>query len=48
MNTKGLMQRHAPELAAWALTRVTRLITGAPVPVQRIYFGNHNRHADSG
>lgn len=54
MNTKGLMQRHAPELAAWALTRVTRLITGAqarwlgcaPVPVQRIYFGNHNSHAD--
>ncbi len=54
MNTKGLIQRYAPEAASWALTRLTRLITGAqarwlgcaPVPVQRIYFGNHNSHAD--
>jgi 1-acyl-sn-glycerol-3-phosphate acyltransferase len=54
MNTKGLIQRYAPEVASWTLTRVTRLITGAqarwlgcaPVPVQRIYFGNHNSHAD--
>jgi 1-acyl-sn-glycerol-3-phosphate acyltransferase len=54
MNTTGWMQRYAPEVASWALTRVTRLITGAqarwlgcaPVPVQRIYFGNHNSHAD--
>jgi len=48
------MQRPVPEAASWALTRFTRLITGAqarwlgcaPVPVQRIYFGNHNSHAD--
>jgi 1-acyl-sn-glycerol-3-phosphate acyltransferase len=54
MNTKGLIRRYAPEAASWALTRLTRLITGAqarwlgcaPVPVQRIYFGNHNSHAD--
>lgn len=54
MDSKGLIRRYAPEAASWALTRVTRLITGAqarwlgcaPVPVQRIYFGNHNSHAD--
>jgi 1-acyl-sn-glycerol-3-phosphate acyltransferase len=48
------MQRPVPEAVSWALTRFTRLITGAqarwlgcaPVPVQRIYFGNHNSHAD--
>lgn len=48
------MRRALPEAASWALTRFTRLITGAqarwlgcaPVPVQRIYFGNHNSHAD--
>jgi hypothetical protein len=41
-------------LAAWGLTRFTRIVTGAharwlgcaPVPVQRIYFGNHSSHAD--
>lgn len=48
------MRRALPDAASWALTRFTRLITGAqarwlgcaPVPVQRIYFGNHNSHAD--
>jgi len=48
------LRRPLPETASWALTRFTRLITGAqarwigcaPVPVQRIYFGNHNSHAD--
>ena len=54
MYLNTFMQRPVPEAAAWALTRFTRLITGAqarwlgcaPVPVQRIYFGNHNSHAD--
>lgn len=48
------MPRPLPEALSWTLTRFTRLITGAqarwlgcaPVPVQRIYFGNHNSHAD--
>jgi 1-acyl-sn-glycerol-3-phosphate acyltransferase len=42
------------DLIAWGLTRFTRLVTGAqarwvgcaPLPVQRIYFGNHSSHAD--
>jgi 1-acyl-sn-glycerol-3-phosphate acyltransferase len=42
------------DLAAWGLTRFTRIVTGAharwvgcaPKPVQRIYFGNHASHAD--
>lgn len=54
MYTTTFMQRPVPEAVSWALTRFTRLITGAqarwlgcaPVPVQRIYFGNHNSHAD--
>ena len=54
MQATELLQRALPEAASWALTRFTRLITGAqarwlgcaPVPVQRIYFGNHNSHAD--
>jgi 1-acyl-sn-glycerol-3-phosphate acyltransferase len=49
-----LRRRLLPELLYWLLTRLTRLVTGAqarwagcaPVPVQRIYFGNHNSHAD--
>lgn len=49
-----LRRRLLPELFCWLLTRLTRLVTGAqarwagcaPVPVQRIYFGNHNSHAD--
>lgn len=49
-----LRRRLLPELLCWLLTRLTRLVTGAqarwagcaPVPVQRIYFGNHNSHAD--
>jgi 1-acyl-sn-glycerol-3-phosphate acyltransferase len=48
------LRRPVPEAVSWALTRFTRLVTGAqarwigcaPVPVQRIYFGNHNSHAD--
>ena len=48
------MKRPVPETVSWALTCFTRLITGAqarwlgcaPAPVQRIYFGNHNSHAD--
>ena len=48
------LRRPVPEAMSWALTRFTRLVTGAqarwigcaPVPVQRIYFGNHNSHAD--
>jgi 1-acyl-sn-glycerol-3-phosphate acyltransferase len=47
-------RRLVPALLGWLLTRLTRLVTGAqarwagcaPVPVQRIYFGNHNSHAD--
>jgi 1-acyl-sn-glycerol-3-phosphate acyltransferase len=39
---------------AWSLTCFTRIVTGAqarwlgcaPLPVQRIYFGNHSSHAD--
>jgi 1-acyl-sn-glycerol-3-phosphate acyltransferase len=54
MHPTHFMQRPVPEVLSWALTRFTRLITGAqarwlgcaPVPVQRIYFGNHNSHAD--
>jgi 1-acyl-sn-glycerol-3-phosphate acyltransferase len=54
MHPTTFMQRPVPEAVSWALTRFTRLITGAqarwlgcaPVPVQRIYFGNHNSHAD--
>jgi 1-acyl-sn-glycerol-3-phosphate acyltransferase len=42
------------EALATGLTHFTRLVTGAqarwvgcaPAPVQRIYFGNHNSHAD--
>jgi 1-acyl-sn-glycerol-3-phosphate acyltransferase len=42
------------ELIAWGLTTCTRLVTGAqarwegcaPLPVQRIYFGNHSSHFD--
>lgn len=41
-------------LTGWGLTRFTRIVTGAqarwvgcaPLPVQRIYFGNHSSHAD--
>jgi hypothetical protein len=41
-------------LISWGLTRFTRIVTGAqarwvgcaPLPVQRIYFGNHSSHAD--
>jgi 1-acyl-sn-glycerol-3-phosphate acyltransferase len=54
MHQTPFMQRPVPEAVSWALTRFTRLVTGAqarwlgcaPVPVQRIYFGNHNSHAD--
>lgn len=54
MHPTTFMQRPVPEAVSWTLTRFTRLITGAqarwlgcaPVPVQRIYFGNHNSHAD--
>jgi 1-acyl-sn-glycerol-3-phosphate acyltransferase len=54
MQSSEFLRRPVPEAASWALTRFTRLITGAqarwigcaPVPVQRIYFGNHNSHAD--
>ncbi len=54
MQSTDFLRRPLPEAASWALTRFTRLITGAqarwigcaPVPVQRIYFGNHNSHAD--
>lgn len=50
----ALWLRLLPEVLAWLLTRLTRIVTGAqarwagcaPVPVQRIYFGNHNSHAD--
>src|SRR5512134_3532550 len=42
------------EFIGWCLTRFTRIVTGAqarwvgcaPLPVQRIYFGNHSSHAD--
>lgn len=52
--TTEFLRRPVPETVSWALTRFTRLLTGAqarwlgcaPVPVQRIYFGNHNSHAD--
>ncbi len=54
MRPTTFMLRPVPEAVSWVLTRFTRLITGAqarwlgcaPVPVQRIYFGNHNSHAD--
>src|SRR3989344_7974901 len=54
LHTTEFLRRPVPETVSWALTRFTRLITGAqarwlgcaPVPVQRIYFGNHNSHAD--
>ena len=55
MRSTIFFQRHlVPEAVSWVLTRFTRLITGAqarwigcaPAPVQRIYFGNHNSHAD--
>ena len=43
-----------PRLIAWGLTTFTRLVTGAqarwigcaPLPAQRIYFGNHSSHFD--
>jgi len=54
LQSTEFLRRPVPEAASWMLTRFTRLITGAqarwlgcaPVPVQRIYFGNHNSHAD--
>lgn len=54
LRSTEFLRRPLPETVSWALTRFTRLITGAqarwlgcaPVPVQRIYFGNHNSHAD--
>jgi 1-acyl-sn-glycerol-3-phosphate acyltransferase len=54
MESTEICRRLVPEAISWALTRFTRLVTGAqarwigcaPVPVQRVYFGNHNSHAD--
>jgi len=54
MRLTAFQRRLVPEAMSWVLTRFTRLVTGAqarwigcaPVPVQRIYFGNHNSHAD--
>lgn len=54
MRSTELQRRFVPEAMSWVLTRFTRLVTGAqarwigcaPVPVQRVYFGNHNSHAD--